>query len=87
MEEEEMADDGAAEGGTELPVVKPMRQPHVPSPEEVALHRITHCPHRDWCRACVAGRGKQDKHAQGRQEHLIPELSMDYFFFGAEMAP
>eukprot|EP00971_Amphidinium_carterae_P066519 1317258-Amphidinium_carterae.1 len=51
-------DAGAQEGS----VLKGLKQPYEPSPQEVSEHRISHTPYRAWCRDCVAGRGKAAAH-------------------------
>ena len=47
-------------------------------------HNIYHLPHRSWCRHCIAGRGKDDRHVSGHGEsdHRLPTISLDYCFMG-----
>ena len=64
-------------------VVK-MADPTLPSVAEVEEHNVTHLPFRNWCRHCIRGRGKEMPHKKGRQEVMIPEISMDFCFLGDE---
>lgn len=51
--------------------------------EEYEHHCVTHIPHRDWCRFCIAGRGRVDRHLRLHGEgRLMPVLSFDPFFPG-----
>ena len=63
--------------------MRPKRAPHMPTQAEVAAHEITHEPYRDWCRACVAGRGLADKHVQAdHSEVALPTVAFDYGYLG-----
>ena len=63
--------------------MRPKRAPHMPTQAEVAAHEITHEPYRDWCRACVAGRGLADKHVQSdHSEVALPTVAFDYGYLG-----
>lgn len=52
-----------------------------PSAADVADHRVTHMPHRSWCRQCVAGRGlgEQRWRHSGRR-HDIPRVGTGYWY-------
>ena len=42
---------------------------------------MTHLPFRNWCRHCVAGRGKEAGHfraADERRHDALPEVHLDY---------
>jgi hypothetical protein len=54
-DEEDGTEDENIEGGIRF--TKKLKDPLMPSVEEVAEHRITHLPYRNWCRHCVRGRG------------------------------
>ena len=41
-----------------------LRDPLLPSPEEVRAHDMTHLPYRSWCVHCVRGKGKSMAHAK-----------------------
>ena len=41
------------------PLVRAVRQPNCPTPEDIARHALTHLPAAAWCEACVNGRGKE----------------------------
>ena len=59
------------------------KTPRQPTGEEIAQHEISHVPHRDWCRYCVGGRGRIDRHLRLHGENrLVPVLSFDPFFPG-----
>ena len=55
--------------------------PMPPSAADVAEHRVTHMPYRNWCPHCVAGRGLGERRGRhvGRQ-HDIPRVGIDYWF-------
>lgn len=70
--------EGQARVSTALP------QPNQPSDAERASHELTHMPFRDWCEACVRGRGKESHHRP--RTEIAPEVriaQLDYFFPGA----
>ena len=46
---------------TSAPIVA-VKDPGGPTAEELALHELTHLPHRSWCPICVKARGKEDPH-------------------------
>ena len=62
----------------ERDVLKPKRSPHLPTEEERRAHEVSHVPYRSWCPACVAGRGKSDRHTVSTEEHTQPTVSIDY---------
>eukprot|EP00971_Amphidinium_carterae_P336538 6472952-Amphidinium_carterae.2 len=72
-------EDGVDAAGMAMPMLK---VPALPCAAEVAQHNISHLPHREWCRHCVAGRGKQDRHYKVASEGSIPTCSLDYLFLG-----
>jgi hypothetical protein len=57
--------------------VSPVR----PSAADVAEHRVTHMPYRNWCPQCVAGRGLGEQRGRhvGRP-HDVPRVGLDYWF-------
>ena len=55
--------------------------PILPSAAEVAEHRVTHMPYRNWCPHCVAGRGlgeRRGRHVGWQRD--IPRVGIDYWF-------
>lgn len=60
---------------------RPLVRPHQPTPEMIAAHEISHVPYRNWCRACVAGRGRAYSHRPSTQTSSTPVVSMDYLYF------
>ena len=72
--------------------IKPISSPPVPvlpSREEVLKHRLTHRPFRNWCPHCTKGKGREDKHKQSTQKHVVsdvPKIVSDYFFIGRRRA-
>ena len=61
-------------------VVK-MKDPKLPSEEEIQEHSLTHLPFRSWCRHCVRGRGVEAAHCKSKGEGgAIPEFSLDFAF-------
>ena len=67
-------------------VLKPKRSPNLPTEEERRAHEVSHVPYRSWCPACVAGRGRSDRHAVATEaeEHTKPVVSMDYCYLCSE---
>ena len=68
----------------DTPPIKGKIRPKTPSKEEIAIHNITHYPYRAWCRHCVAGQGRRDKHHSATEESTDPTvatIAMDYGFF------
>ena len=66
----------------EIKYIKAPRVPIAPSREEVARHRLTHYPFRDWCPHCVKGKGRADPHQPSRQKGQateVPKIVSDYF--------
>jgi thiol-disulfide isomerase/thioredoxin len=59
--------------------------PCKPSEKEVDEHNASHIPFRDWCPACVRGRGKSVGHyAKEHEEDQVPVVTVDYGFFGSD---
>ena len=56
------------------------KRPEQPTVAEVQEHEISgHEPHRSWCRACVAGRGRADAHVKRPGvEKGVPIIGVDY---------
>ena len=82
-EGDDLIPDDRAEGP-----VRGKRSPIEPSAEERARHETTHVVYRSWCRACVAGRGRVDKHSssevdlgEGGSDPRVPVIGMDYGYF------
>ena len=76
-------DDRAEEVGESQ--IKPLRQPHETTPEEVYEH-AHHANHRARCLRCVAGEGKATSQAELMSEHIltVPSMSMDHTIMGDE---
>ena len=63
-----------------------VRDPGAPTPGERAEHELHHANYREWCRACVRGRGIAAPHRKQHQ-HLddpdgVPSVHFDYCFIG-----
>ncbi len=56
------ADESDQDEAVEEPTVRRRRAPDAPSAAERALHNVLHEPFRPWCRSCVAGRARSDRH-------------------------
>ena len=55
--------------------------PFQPTEKMIREHEISHLPYRNWCVACVRGRGRSDPHRtrnDNRDEPLFPIISVDY---------
>lgn len=64
-----------------------LRSPVSPTLEEIEEHESTgHVQHRTWCGHCMRARGLHEKHSavdkEGKNEHGVPILSVDYFWMG-----
>ena len=73
--------DGALDA-EELLVPRVPNLPPEPSTRQIAEHELTgHAVYRSWCRHCVALKGQA--HApSSREEGELPEIGIDYGFFG-----
>ena len=63
-------------------------QPRLPSVKEQELHFTTHLPYAPWCQACVANRGREDRHESVKKkeddgQHII-EFDFSYTYTGVE---
>ena len=65
--------------------MKVMRTPYTPTASELADHRITHLPYRDWCPECVEAFGREAPHRSGSASKptWVPVISCDYLFVSA----
>ena len=61
--------------------------PHALSQKEKELHEMTQLPYRSWCRKCVFGRGKEMLHWRNKDEKVMPEVHLDFKFFGPKDSP
>ena len=82
-DDEVEAKDKKADGYEDQAPIRIQKTPGVPTAAEVAAHKITHLPHRDWCPICVQARSREDKHFRkknkDKEEQLgMPEIGMDY---------
>ena len=75
MEQEEAKE--LAREAEEAVVVPRRRLPEEPTPEERVAHEALHEPYRNWCRACVAGRGRADAH-RVRESRSVPVIGIDF---------
>ena len=58
--------------------------PPEPSARPIAEHKLTgHAVYRSWCRHCVASKGRAHAHSS-REEGELPEIGIDYGFFGRD---
>ena len=64
----------------EVVTSKKFPDPRMPSPEEVAAHRIDHLPYRSWCKWCIMGRALGEQHKSREEISIIPVIGVDYFF-------
>ena len=63
-----------------------VRDPGAPTPGERAEHELHHANYREWCRACVRGRGIAAPHRKQHQNlddpDGVPSVHFDYCFMG-----
>ena len=68
--------------GDEHMVPRVPNLPPEPSVRQIAEHVLTgHAVHSNWCRLCVASKGRAHAHSS-REERELPEIAIDYGFFG-----
>ena len=66
-------------------VVKVLKNPRLPTQDEIDKHNLTHLPYRDWCPICVKAKGRDMDHKRDLgKERDLPEYSWDYCFPGDE---
>ena len=67
--------------------VRKLRDPRLPTPEEVEEHNIRgHIPYRDWCPICVQAKGRGRYHFKDKgASRMLPEYAWDYCFPGDEL--
>ena len=65
--------------GEQAMVARVPNLPPGPSARQIAEHKLTgHEVYRSWCRHCVASKGR----AHAQEEGELPEIGIDYGFFG-----
>ena len=83
---EQVIEEGNHEAGDEdreFERQRPLRDPGMPTQEEIDEHNLSHINFRPWCEACVKARAKDRKHVTVKgafAEELIPRVRMDYAF-------
>ena len=64
---------------TEVSPVRAKKGQIEPSKVDRDDHELLHEPYRDWCRACVVGRGRSDAHVtRTNAEKQYPVVGFDY---------
>ena len=58
------------------------RPAYEPTPEERALHELTHLPKADWCESCTATRSREDNFETSKKKYDGSLVSMDFKFTG-----
>jgi len=71
----------------EQTVGRALKAPQRPSVDEVDAHEASgHLPFRNWCRACIVGRGREDPSTDKKKVRIagveVPVISMDYGYLG-----
>ena len=71
-------------GDEEAIPAKAHPSPTQPTRKEIQEHVLTHLPPRSWCRHCLRGSGTSLPHFRSKTEgeHVVPTVSIDYFFMG-----
>ena len=66
-------------------MIKSLRDPKLPTKEEVEKHNLIHLPYRDWCPICVKANNREMDHEKDNgKDRKLPEYSFDYCFPGDE---
>jgi hypothetical protein len=60
-----------------------MKAPMQPTKKMIGDHEVSHLPFRNWCAACVRGRGKSMQHRSLDEQETVSTFSIDYGFFGS----
>jgi hypothetical protein len=77
-------DAGPLDSGEARPTMK-LKDPLLPSEEDVRAHCLTHLPYRSWCHHCVRAKGRERDHkVVPKEERGLDEFSVDYCFPGDE---
>jgi hypothetical protein len=71
---------GAGEEGTGSSA---MTAPMQPTKKMIEDHEVSHLPFRNWCAACVRGRGKSMRHRSLDKQETVSTFSIDYGFLGS----
>ena len=58
--------EGQEPAGREQAPIRMPRKPAKPTAEEIAAHKCTHFPHRDWCEVCAQAIAREDKHFRNK---------------------
>ena len=71
-------------GDEEAIPAKALPSPTQPTLKEIQEHVLTHLPPRSWCGHFLRGRGTSLPHfrSETEREHVVPTVSIDYFFMG-----
>eukprot|EP00971_Amphidinium_carterae_P347420 6489422-Amphidinium_carterae.1 len=70
--------DADDEGMVESAALRAKPKPDTPSREEIEQHRAAgHVPFRSWCRCCVAGKGRGDRH-RAKEDGEVACVGIDY---------
>ena len=85
VDQEGTGDEGEDGEGEQAPVRFRRNPSGMPSKRERDEHETTHIPFREWCPACVMGRGRRHPHRHVHrddddQEKRRPIIGMGYFF-------
>jgi hypothetical protein len=75
----EVAFAGAGEGTGSSAMTAPIQ----PTKKMIEDHEVSHLPFRNWCAACVRGRGKSMQHRSLDEQETVSTFSIDYGFFGS----
>ena len=86
FEREETGNVVSEDEATEQRHMKKIKDPLLPTQEEIEYHNLTHLPYRDWCPHCIRGRGKQEAHYKAKGERTMHELCFDYCFLGGSLS-
>ena len=75
-------DGGVPAGDAQEPTVRARPTPATATLAQRRDHEAgAHAVYRNWCRACVAGRGRNDPHLMDPpSEHAVPTLAIDYTY-------
>ena len=74
------------DGHRESPQARALAVPDTPTPEQRALHNLTHAQFAPWCHHCVSGKAPESgHHRQNKHDDAqVPILQFDYQFFGRD---
>lgn len=57
-----------------------LKNPGLPTPDEVERHNVMHMPFRSWCLACVSWKARDQRHRRAKEDEpkRVPEAVFEH---------